>query len=278
MTFAFAHRGNSANFDENTMESLQSAFGLGANGIEFDIQRTSDGELILMHDATVNRTTNGTGTVTALTWSYISGLQTTSGYSVPRLVDVFDAFYGKSIWLLLEIKFTEDLAADIRALANNYPSIDSQLQLYSFDLSTAVSCKAEFPLSRTGPAYGNTNLDNTLSVVTSNNFNIWPCRYDLMIAQDVTDAHAAGVQIYGFTLPTRVAGEQAFNEGYDGVGMDDTNDLLLAASDAGVTLTPPPTLRSAQLKSATGADINSNFSSNTVRFYENGTWGTLAIS
>ena len=56
-----AHRGNSKYFPENTMVSFRSAVSLDPDMLEIDIHMTKDGEIIMMHDHTVDRTTNGTG-------------------------------------------------------------------------------------------------------------------------------------------------------------------------------------------------------------------------
>lgn len=63
MTLIFAHRGYSAKYPENTMLAYEKAVQAGADGIELDVQMTKDGELILMHDEAVDRTTDGTGLV-----------------------------------------------------------------------------------------------------------------------------------------------------------------------------------------------------------------------
>jgi glycerophosphoryl diester phosphodiesterase len=60
------HRGNRAHAPENTLEALQQAVALGADAVEFDVQVTRDGELVVMHDLTIDRTTSGTGAVAAL--------------------------------------------------------------------------------------------------------------------------------------------------------------------------------------------------------------------
>ncbi len=61
------HRGNRAHAPENTLESLQEAVALGVDAVEFDVQVSSDGVLLLMHDLTINRTTSGSGTVATQT-------------------------------------------------------------------------------------------------------------------------------------------------------------------------------------------------------------------
>ncbi len=61
------HRGNSSAAPENTGASINSAFGVGADHVEVDIRLTSDGHAVLMHDSTVDRTTNGSGAVASMT-------------------------------------------------------------------------------------------------------------------------------------------------------------------------------------------------------------------
>ena len=61
-----AHRGFSGRFPENTLRSFREAVAEGARSIELDIHASSDGQLIVMHDETVDRTTNGTGRIADL--------------------------------------------------------------------------------------------------------------------------------------------------------------------------------------------------------------------
>lgn len=69
-----AHRGNSAYYPENTMPSFRSALELGIDMIENDVHMTADGEIIVMHDHTVDRTTDGTGLISEKTLSEINRL------------------------------------------------------------------------------------------------------------------------------------------------------------------------------------------------------------
>src|ERR1700752_3879311 len=62
-----AHRGNSAFFPENTLESFDQAVAIGADALEFDVRLSRDGRAVVIHDATLERTTNGAGEVAALT-------------------------------------------------------------------------------------------------------------------------------------------------------------------------------------------------------------------
>src|SRR5262245_64980475 len=61
-----AHRGDSAHAPENTIEAFESAIGAGAEVVEFDVRMTADGVAVVMHDADVDRTTDGSGPVRSL--------------------------------------------------------------------------------------------------------------------------------------------------------------------------------------------------------------------
>jgi glycerophosphoryl diester phosphodiesterase len=69
-----AHRGHSIAYPENTLEAYRKAIELGAEMIECDVNITSDGKLVMIHDATLDRTTNGTGRVSGMTWEEIQRL------------------------------------------------------------------------------------------------------------------------------------------------------------------------------------------------------------
>lgn len=96
-TFACAHRGNVADFPENTLPAIQSAVDMKAEQIEFDVDRTSDGRLVIIHDNTVDRTTNGSGPVENHSFEEIRALDAGSwfderfaGTQIPTLEEVLE--------------------------------------------------------------------------------------------------------------------------------------------------------------------------------------------
>nr|WP_295929661.1 glycerophosphodiester phosphodiesterase family protein [uncultured Dyadobacter sp.] len=74
-TVVIAHRGNHVHAPENTLASTRDAIACGADYVEVDLRTSKDGHLVAMHDATVNRTTNGTGKVADMTWAELMDLQ-----------------------------------------------------------------------------------------------------------------------------------------------------------------------------------------------------------
>ncbi|SDG00779.1 glycerophosphoryl diester phosphodiesterase [Dyadobacter soli] len=74
-TVVIAHRGNHVNAPENTLASTREAIQCGADYVEVDLRTTKDGHLVAMHDAKVDRTTNGMGKIADMTWQEVVELQ-----------------------------------------------------------------------------------------------------------------------------------------------------------------------------------------------------------
>ena len=106
-----AHRGFSAVAPENTLVAIRKAIEAGATGCEFDVYAAKDGPVVLMHDATVNRTTDGIGRVTSLTVAELRRLDAGSwkdhrytGESVPTLEEALKILKGSGCQAIIEIK------------------------------------------------------------------------------------------------------------------------------------------------------------------------------
>ncbi len=99
----FGHRGASALEPENTMKAFDQAFHDGADGIEFDIRLTADNEIVIIHDALINRTSNGMGLVRKKTYQELLKFNFGKNEKIPLLKDVLKKF-GNEKWLNIEIK------------------------------------------------------------------------------------------------------------------------------------------------------------------------------
>lgn len=151
----FAHRGFSSQYPENTMTAFRKALEAGADGIELDARLTQDGKIIIMHDASVDRTTNGKGKVRDLTFAEILGLD--AGVKkglvfererIPVLEQVFDELGGK---LLINVELCNYDEGDNRMLANQtveliekYKLVDSVI-VSSFRFNNLVYVKDKNP-------------------------------------------------------------------------------------------------------------------------------------
>lgn len=86
----FSHRGGRMEHDENTMQAFKASYDAGYRGFEVDIRMTSDGELVVTHDSTLDRTTNGTGTVELTTAAEIRKLRTKKGNEILFIDELLD--------------------------------------------------------------------------------------------------------------------------------------------------------------------------------------------
>lgn len=91
-----AHRGAIEHEPENTLLSFQKAIELGARLVEFDVRLSLDKELVIMHDKTVDRTTNGTGVVGEMTLSQLKKLNAGKGQKIPTFEEALEFMKGKA--------------------------------------------------------------------------------------------------------------------------------------------------------------------------------------
>lgn len=129
-----AHRGLSGLYPENTMEAFDAAIELGVHEIELDIWGSKDRRLIVCHDPTVDRTSNGTGHINDLPYEYIAQLDAGSwfdrrwaGLSFSTLEEVIDA-YGDSVVMNIHLKESGEggwIIQEVDRLAREYGVVHS---------------------------------------------------------------------------------------------------------------------------------------------------------
>jgi len=98
-----AHRGAKGYEPENTLQAFQKALDLNADGIELDVHLSSDGHIIVIHDETIDRTTNGKGFVNTLSLTELKSFLTEDQYEIPTLNEVFDLMDKKCL-INIELK------------------------------------------------------------------------------------------------------------------------------------------------------------------------------
>ncbi len=139
----FAHRGSSGTHPENTLAAITDAIAVGVDGIEIDVQKTKDGKLVVIHDETVDRTTNGSGEVIQMTLEEIQALDAGSWFSnkfqgerIPTLDQVLDLVKDTSVQLNIELKNDlvdyPNLEEDVVRLVKKYEVMD-QVLISSFN-------------------------------------------------------------------------------------------------------------------------------------------------
>jgi glycerophosphoryl diester phosphodiesterase len=130
-----AHRGASGYAPENTMSAFRLAHELGADGVEFDVHLSADDRLVVIHDDTLDRTTNGRGYVRDHPWSALARLDTGSGERIPLLEEVLD--WARRVEMPLSIEMKRPNAALGRL---PYPDLARRIieMVRAFDLTDQV--------------------------------------------------------------------------------------------------------------------------------------------
>src|SRR5262252_5883544 len=110
------HRGNPAEHPENTLASFRSAIELGVDLIECDVHLSADGELIVIHDHTLDRTTNGTGLVVQRSLADLRRLDAGGGERIPVLAEVCELARDRV-----------GLAVELKQIPIPYPGLEEKL-------------------------------------------------------------------------------------------------------------------------------------------------------
>lgn len=114
-TQIWAHRGASAYAPENTLEAFQLAIDMKSDGIELDVYLTVDGELAVIHDGSIDRTSNGSGSVNEIPFTEMRKYDFSysdkfgdkyKNVKIPTLAEVFDIVYASGIMVNVELKST----------------------------------------------------------------------------------------------------------------------------------------------------------------------------
>ncbi len=153
MTLIFGHRGAAGTFPENTMLSFDAAIQAGAHGIELDVQMTKDGVIVVIHDETVDRTTNGSGFIKDLEYKEITMLDASDSFPqfsgkarIPTLEEVLAwAVTNPSILVNIELKNGiieyPELEEKTIELVSEY-KLEDRVILSSFNHYSLVKCKS----------------------------------------------------------------------------------------------------------------------------------------
>lgn len=138
------HRGYSAKFPENTLMSFQAAIDISADMIEFDVLMSKDGVPVIIHDETLNRTTNGKGHVSLMTLQELKKLDAGQGQFIPTLEEVLQLAKGK-IGLHVEIKSE---ASTNKINGGVEEQVVELIENYGFGSNCIISSFSSVPLFR----------------------------------------------------------------------------------------------------------------------------------
>ena len=146
----YAHRGYSANYPENTLSAFEAALPY-VDGIELDVQLSKDGRLVVIHDETVDRTTDGTGWVKDMTLQELRQLKVDGYERIPTLEEVLGLIERSNVTLNIELKTDQYAYPGIERLA--WFAVDEfelgdRVVFSSFNRETLVLMRDVAPVAR----------------------------------------------------------------------------------------------------------------------------------
>lgn len=235
------HRGAPREAPENTLASFRRAFELGADAIELDVRLSRDGVPIVMHYATLERTTNGKGPVSALTLAKLRRLDAGSWFDakfkserIPTLDEALAIVARQAqprrvgVRMLIEIKNEPEPCAGIEdavvAIIRQH-RLERRALVISFDHEAVLRVKHHAPTITTGVLYVARPVD-AVALARAANANALLPLWAYTSKALVTAAHAAGLAIVAWTVDERPVMERPIAMGVDAI-TSNRPDLLL---------------------------------------------------
>ena len=164
----WGHRGASGHAPENTLPAFQMAADMGADGVELDVQETKDGVLVVCHDETVDRTSNGAGWVKDFTFEEIRKLDFSGGNAayeglkIPSMEEVLDLLAPTGLTINIELKtgivFYDRIEEKILQLVRN-KNWEDRVIYSSFNHYSVRRIKELDPAAKTGLLYADGPID-----------------------------------------------------------------------------------------------------------------------
>ncbi len=231
-----AHRGAAAFAPENTLASLSRAAELGARWVEFDVKLSRDGHLFLLHDDTLDRTTNGRGPAAAAAWEQLAALDAGSwfgpqfaGERIPELHDVFALLDRLGLGANVEIKPCPGREADTgaavaQATLRLWPARLPVPLLSSFSGEALDAARRVAPHLPRGLCFESLPGDWAARMRRHGCASLH-CDHVPLGADDVAAIHAVGVPLAVYTVNDPARARQLLGWGVDGV-FTDRLDLL----------------------------------------------------
>ena len=234
------HRGVKDLKPENTLDSIQKAFDLGLECIEIDVKVSKDNIPLLLHDDTLDRTTNGSGLACDFTFDEIKNLD--AGYyfykskteiKVPSLSSVLELVKKKQKYLNIELKPNKNYE-EIN-VKNVIEEIEKnqyyKIYFSSFDLSSCVSLKEnapDLPCGFLNDDFNKINVNETIDICKK--FNFFSCGINLnFFSKSIVNQFVENniqVTVYADNNITKLQAEKLWNNNVTSIFIDDPSEYF----------------------------------------------------
>ena len=217
-TKILAHRGASAYYPENTMEAFEAAVQQGADGFELDVHLSKDGHVVVFHDASLERVSNGKGLVVEYTLSELKQLEV-SGCRIPTLSEVYELAAAKGMFVNVELKTAQPLYPEMPEKLLQLEAehkMEEQVLYSSFNHYVLKELQALKPSVKTGLLYDCGLVDPWVYAKYVKADAIHPYHYIIeALPETVANCHKAGIMVNSWTVDEPQIMQQHFKLGVD---------------------------------------------------------------
>ena len=229
-----AHRGYKAKYPENTLAAFESAVDAGAQMIELDVRRTRDRQVVVIHDETLERTTDGSGPVKDQTLEKIKQLDAGSwfhprfaGERIPTLEEVLDRMANR-ILINIEIKATEDKVHRLSdSIEQQVVDLIHRKNARSSVIMSSFESKILQNVNQIQNAPPIALISNraadqtTLELCKKLSVFSWHPKFNIMDRKQVKMMHEANIKVFPYNVNSFKEFQKAIQMKADGVIMDD---------------------------------------------------------
>lgn len=221
----WAHRGASGYAPENTLSAFSKANELGADGIELDIQLTKDDVIVVCHDETLERVSNGKGWVKDYTLEDLKKLDFNQQFKdqgtmqIPTMEEVFELIKPTNMVLDIELKtgiVFYDIEEKIDEMTRRF-GMEDRVIYSSFNHASLVKLKQINPENKVGMLFADGPIDSVAYARRYGFDALHPAMYNLQYPHFMEDANAAGIDVNAWTINTEEYVKECVNYGVNAV-------------------------------------------------------------
>ncbi|NWG09840.1 MAG: glycerophosphodiester phosphodiesterase [Nitrososphaerales archaeon] len=208
-----AHRGASAYEPENTLRAIEKAIELGANMVEVDVRPSKDGHIVVIHDDSVDRTTNGEGYVKNMTLKELKKLDAGIGERVPTLQEVIGAVRRRVV-LVIEIKVLNFEEAVVRTVEKE--GMEKEVMITSFYHPVLERVKKIDSIIKTGVIFKCHPIRSAELALNARADVLFP-EYKYTSKEMVEEARKSNLEIYPWTVDDQALADRFIKMGVNGI-------------------------------------------------------------
>jgi glycerophosphoryl diester phosphodiesterase len=214
-----AHRGAPHLAPENSLEGFEKALAFGPDMVEMDVRRTADGKAVVMHDPTVDRTTDGRGKIAKMPFAKVRERRLKNGEPVPSLADALDLLKGRAGIKLdvKDIRLEDAIVAELRRVG-----VIRQAIVIAYGRKALASFRSESPSLRleVGGIYSRRQRRPAIDDARWTGATVISARHTIVSKRFADECSEDGLAIHAWTVNDRATADRMHALGVEAIATD----------------------------------------------------------